>query len=34
MFGLVSLALAPPGCHGMSGAFGLDAIKEPHCASG
>jgi hypothetical protein len=30
MFDLVSFAFAPPGCHGMSGSLGLDAVKQPY----
>jgi hypothetical protein len=30
VFGLVGFALAPPGCHGVPGAMGNDAIKQPH----
>jgi hypothetical protein len=29
----MGLALAPPGCHGVSSAFGLNAIEQPHRAS-
>ena len=29
VFGFVGLALAPPGCHGVSGAAGLDAVEQP-----
>ena len=34
VFGFVGLALALPGCHGVSGAVGLDAIEQPHRAPG
>jgi hypothetical protein len=32
MFDLVGFAFAPPGCHGMSGSLGLNAIKQPYRA--
>jgi hypothetical protein len=30
VFGLVRLAPAPPGCHRVLGALGLDAVEQPH----
>jgi hypothetical protein len=34
VFQLVSFAFALPGSHGVSGAFGLDAIQQPHRTPG
>jgi hypothetical protein len=33
MLGLVCFALAVSGCHGVPGAFGLDAIEQPDGAT-
>ena len=30
VFGLVGLAFAPPRCHGVAGAAGLDSVEQPH----
>ena len=34
VFGFVGFALAASGGHGVSGAFGLDAVEKPYRASG